>query len=717
MTVRIALFVATVALAFPAWSAQDEAEIEAEHNVVSEFVTPHTAWAKPYALGKTRALFFVRGHGTEPREVVELMQRFDLQAQMVFWARIVDTTNEGWHGGELGLRRIHRLLQEKWDVFVFLNIPLQRLPVEPQYNLLKAVTEGAGLVFVGQDDKRVLKPQNLLKPIPEFLAAGPVGEPFRVKQGRGIRLPARPSIPYRVGWEVEYDYWQERLGRAILWAAGKTPEVRVSVTATKAEVDRSLLPTEVAVVRVSDTRPARDLKLEIDLRRWDGHRIKAVTAPCERPETMIRMEVPVLRVGDYHVEVIAVSQRGVEAFATCPFRVTAPRRIAEVKLERDWGEVGERIAGSVALEGAPSGDERLHVSLFDRRGRELVRKGLDGTTEFSLPIEPWLPMLVRVQATLTKGGQVEGRAKDAPWREVASAYQFCRVTQRHRGQFNFLMWDMPAGTLAAYGEESLARTGVTLQLRGGTPPLEAAAFDIAWVPYTTRILSPKDDNGVMKPACWNDEAAIQAHVDKLVGAHEASREHGVFVYSLGDEGVTRGSCLSEHCLRAYRRYLKEVYGGIAALNKSWGTSFASFDQVTLSNPKDDGEADSLRQKNYPRWFDRQAFQSYNFAKLCERFGEAFHRLDPQSKCGFEGSGRFQDGDDIDLIVRANTFWSPYPGTADEVIRSVAPREFPRSNWMGYTKDADTLLAKYWRMVTRGCDAVWWWRWDGIGRFH
>jgi len=55
--------------------------------------------------------------------------------------------------------------------------------------------------------------------------------------------------------------------------------------------------------------------------------------------------------------------------------------------------------------------------------------------------------------------------------------------------------------------------------------------------------------------------------------------------------------------------------------------------------------------------------------------------------------------------------------ADEVIRSIAPRDFPRSNWMGYTKDADSLLNRYWRMVTRGCDAVWWWRWDCIGRFH
>ena len=74
-------------------------------------------------------------------------------------------------------------------------------------------------------------------------------------------------------------------------------------------------------------------------------------------------------------------------------------------------------------------------------------------------------------------------------------------------------------------------------------------------------------------------------------------------------------------------------------------------------------------------------------------------------------GRFAGGDDIDLIVRRLGFWSPYPGITDEVIRSIAPREFPWANWMGYTKDADSLLQKYWRMVTRGMDSVWWWRWE------
>ena len=208
-----------------------------------------------------------------------------------------------------------------------------------------------------------------------------------------------------------------------------------------------------------------------------------------------------------------------------------------------------------------------------------------------------------------------------------------------------------------------------------------------------------------------------ARVDEIVQKHLPARRHGVFVYSLGDEIAVRGSCLSPRCLAAYQRYLQDQYKDIAALNASWGSQYANFDQVQLSTPTDNEEAEALQSGNFPRWFDRQAYQSYNFCKLCKRFGKGFRTIDPQSRCGFEGAGTFGAADDLDGFVRSNTFWSPYPGTADEVVRSIAPRDFPRSNWMGYTKDADSLLEKYWRMVTRGTDAVWWWRWDCLGAFH
>jgi hypothetical protein len=696
--------------------AQDMAELEVDHNVNSDLVTPHTDWATPYAQGKTKALFFVRGHGVEPREVIELSERFDLDPQMVFWARVVDSTKEGWLGAENGIRRMDRLLDQKWDVFVFLGVPLESVPTEQQYKILKQVTDGAGLVFRGLDDKRVLKPANQIKALPAFLSDVPEAAAFTVKQGRGVRVAAQPKIDYAPGWEVAYDEWAMRLGKAVLWAAGNEPKATLTLEPIGSQVARTMLPCNVADLKW-DQMPAGTLA-NLNIRRDDGTVIFTGNFPLAGATGTLKLKLPLVRAGNYYLDVIC--RNAVNAFASLPVTVTSPRTVAEVKLDQDWGEIGQKLSGKIACSGDLSGaDERLIVSLFDPRGRELMRQNVGPvTTEgaFSFPIEDWLPMLVTVRATLVS---TTGGAQVPALQEISSAWQFANVVKRNRGQFNFLIWDVPTGTLGPVGEKSLADNGMTLQLTSAAkPPLYVAANEVAWVPYTTRIISSaKDANGVMKPMCWNDEAMIQAYVDDIVKKYVPSRQHGTFVYSLGDEGDVRGSCLSPQCMAAYQNYLEQQYGNIAALNTSWGTKFDNFQQVTLSKPDDDKEMEAFRAGNFPRWFDRQAYQSYNFCKLCERFDKSFRTIDPESRCGFEGAGTFGAADDLDGFVRSNTFWSPYPGTADEVARSIAPRDFPRSNWMGYTKDADSLLEKYWRMVTLGMDSVWWWRWDCIGRFH
>ena len=105
--------------------------------------------------------------------------------------------------------------------------------------------------------------------------------------------------------------------------------------------------------------------------------------------------------------------------------------------------------------------------------------------------------------------------------------------------------------------------------------------------------------------------------------------------------ATRGSCVHPVCLAAYRRYLQQEYGDLAALNQSWGASYASLDEVAFSTPRDNDEAEAFNRGNYPRWYDRQAFQSYNQLQLCRRFGERFTALDPQAVTGFEGAGVHQ----------------------------------------------------------------------------
>ncbi len=695
--------VALSAILLAAWTgaAQDMAEIEADHNVRSEYVTPHTKWARPYARGKTRVLFFVNGRGGRAREVVELAQRFDFEPQMVFWGRIIDSRRDDWHGGQTGVERMARLLKQPWDAFVFLDIRLSKMPVEQQYALLKQVVDGAGLTLVGYDDSRVLKPKNRLRPLPAFLQDVAGAAAFRIRNGRGARLPNAPAMPFRRGWLVDYDEWAMRLGKAILWTAGKEPTLRLEAAARSKRLKRSSLPGPAAALRWS-AAPA-GVAARIALRRDDGAVVARAELPLKAAQGAADIPIPRVRAGRYVLDVVVRAQGKVVGFGSAGFEVVADAGVKEILLARDWAEIGERIEGRAVLSGAVSPDARVRISLFDRRGRELARRDVKpagGEARFAFDAAAHFPMLIEARATLfDRTG------------EVASAWRYARVVKRRRGRFNFVMWDIPRGHLAPLAERMLARTGVTVHLSGAKVPLYSAAYDIAWIPYTTHL------GRACKPVCWNDDARIEAYVNEIARKHVCTRRHGVFVYSLGDEIKVRGSCTGPHCLAAYRRYLRGQYRDIAALNASWGAHYASFDEVTLSRPDDNDERAAFKAGAFPRWFDRQAFQSYTFCKLCERFGRAFRRIDPKSRCGFEGAGRFRDADDLDGFVRSNTFWTPYPGPADEVLRSIAPRDFPRSNWMGYTKDADTLLEKYWRMVTRGCDAVWWWRWEVIGRFH
>lgn len=61
-------------------------------------------------MGKVRVLFFTDGSGVNPRECVELMQRFDIDAKAAFWVNADGPSKAHWHGGEQGEHRMLNLL-------------------------------------------------------------------------------------------------------------------------------------------------------------------------------------------------------------------------------------------------------------------------------------------------------------------------------------------------------------------------------------------------------------------------------------------------------------------------------------------------------------------------------------------------------------------------------------------------------------------------------
>jgi hypothetical protein len=676
-------------------------ELEADHALTFAFPTPHVAWARPYAGGRAKVLFFTRGMGTHPRECVELMQRFAIDGRAAFWEKIIDSQDEHWHGGRSGEERIRVLLAEPWDAFVFAGgVTPARLGNECQVRLLtKIADEGAGLVIVGEDDGRILLPAHRAE-APWALAGGS-GAAFSVGKGRALRLPARPAIPYQEGWQARDESWHEALGRAVLWAARKEPAARLDIAAPAGVP----LGTPPAFTLALSGQAGAGARLEASIRRpLDG---PLALAPRPAAEAMT-LSCPPLPAGTYHLDARVVGGSGVVTWCTFPFAVDSPRTVKAVALTSGWAEIGGRLTGSVELAGPALPGETVRLRLLDPQRRELVRQELPAGLAFDLPVTAWMPMLVTVEAQVLAGGAV-----------AASSSTYFNVCKRGRDRFNFLMWDCPTGTLAPYAEQSLAGHGVTLQLGSNNPPAMVAANGISWVPYATRMTAVKNAAQGMKlgPVDWNDQAAVTKHTAELAKKYQPSRQHGVFVYSLGDENDTRGCTTAPQDLAAYREFLRARYPSLAELNAVWATTFAAWDEVGLSSPTDNEEEESFKAGRWPRWYDRQAFKSWNYLRVCRAYRQAFAGMDPQAKTGFEGAGEFARGDDLDGIVQAMDFWSPYPGTADEVAGSIAPRTMPRANWMGYTKDPGSLLGKYWRMVMLGMDSAWWWRWDAIGRFH
>lgn len=689
-------------------------QIEIQHRLSMEFETPHTKWAKPYRGGKTRVLCFSRGQffaggKADSRWIIELLQRFDLEAEPIYWMEQV----KGYEQWRRWLQqRAVRLMKQPWDVIIFHKFPISDLPEQLQRSVLEAVRNGTGLVLVGVRDARVVNEKNQIEPQPNFLAA----DTFQVDKGRVVRLSAAPNIGLRFKWMIPYDYWAERLGRAALWAGRHEPKMQLTVAMDKDTISRHDLPDHGFTVRWKNA-PQGPVRLQLVLRGERGLRTHLVTETVQEATGTIQRRLSILPADQYHIDVRALAGGQVVAWATTPFTATSMRKVKSIQFDKEWYEVGEHISGTLTLAGNPVPDERIEVRLRDfRRARILAKTKPEGTSlNFQFPIPAWMPMAVWVEAVVLSGAQ-----------QVTATDRSFRVTNRHRDRFNMVVWwTNPGGALQTYLAQALERLGTTVILPSSTsvqPEFYFAAHDMAAVPYTTRIRVKKDKHGVMlvpdepSPTCWNDDKAINKYVQRIVDYQHQARAQGTFVYSLGDEISTRGACAHPACLSAYRQYLEQQYGNITALNVSWATNYTSFSKVpTHPDRKDIDKNATLPAKNHAPGYDRHAFECFNLVQLCKRFDKAFKQMDPEAITGFEGSGGL--GDDYDLIVRNLGFWAPYAHTGDEIIRSIAPRSFRRSNWMGYQRDADRLIMRYWRIVTRGGDSVFYWMSTNIGHFH
>ena len=683
------------------------------------YVTPHTPWGKPLAGGKVRAFFIAPTHAA--REVTELAQRLDIEVGGETAIDCNSLGDPGIYGPYPGMVEgtsqeekkwaVLEKLQKPYDVYVLANFPLAKLPVQIQYEILRRVKEGAGLVLAYRREA----PEALWKhPLEEaaalalevpvagltfyrttFLrerklsqlgeAAGQIVQGFRLGRGRialldyAIQSPAgfaggfclTPQEPYTYRTLTEYDYHQSLVAKAVLWAAGRRTAVawkglppegfRLSSDAPSTTLTITAVNSSSAVVRG---------KLEIAVRNEWGEREHAQQLDVSLPsgETALSLRLPQLPGGTHFLDLRLASRRRVEGWASAALIVTAPIGIESVEMNKNSFERSEVCKGVARFTSALEGGRHiLRTTLLDNYGRVFAQRDFpapDGTrsVSFDLPLQAAVSIAGRCRAVLLRGG--------VPLDQKETEFF---VLQRDRGQFPALVWGNLPGIFGRFCCDQLRKAGFNTILHyygtgvgEGRTPEDIARQDFRAVPYVTRI---NWENGRL--------ANLQAdpETEHLRKCAELSKGCDPLAYSLGDENYIPpegGYHPNEHA--AFVAFVKDKYADVQALNAAWGSALGSFQEAT---PVTASEAAASKQ--FARYHDTEAFREYLYANWHHYCHDVIKEVDPLGRIGAEGSVP----GDLELSIQGLEFWGPYRDVLQNtLLRSLAPRSLLRGNWFG-----------------------------------
>lgn len=683
------------------------------------YVTPHTPWGKPLAGGKVRAFFIAPTHAA--REVTELAQRLDIEVGGETAIDCNSLGDPGTYGPYPGMVEgtspeekkfaVLAKLEKPYDVYVLANFPLAKLPVQIQYEILRRVREGAGLLLTYRREA----PEPLWKHPLEDAAAVALEVPiagltfyrttflkernlddvsqavetivrgFRLGKGRialidyAIQSPAgfaggfclTPHEPYTYRTLTEYDYHQSLVAKALLWAARRTTAVTFAGLPPEGfKVSSNAASTSLKLSAVNSSAAEIKGKLEVSVRNEWGEREHAQQLDLSMPpgETNLSLRLPQLPGGTHFLDLRLVSSRGVEGWASAALIVSAPLAIAEVEMLKRSFERGEACTGTVRLSApCPGSAYKLRVTLLDNYERRFatrdfpVRPGAE-TIAISLPLDASVSIAGRCRAMLLHDGMPIDQ-KEAEF----------FVRQGVRGKFPALVWGNLPGIFGRFCCDQLRKVGFNTILHyygsgygEGRAPEDIARQDFHAVPYVTRI---NWDNGRLA----NLEA--DPETERLRKCAEMSKPYDPLVYSLGDENyIPAEGGYHRNERPAFVAFLKSRYRNLEALNAAWGTNLASFEEAT---PVTSSEASATKQ--FARYHDTEAFREYLYANWHHYCHDVIKQVDPLGRIGAEGSVP----GDLELSIQGLEFWGPYRDVLQNtLLRSLAPRSLLRGNWFG-----------------------------------
>ena len=254
----------------------------------------------------------------------------------------------------------------------------------------------------------------------------------------------------------------------------------------------------------------------------------------------------------------------------------------------------------------------------------------------------------------------------------------------------------------------------------------------------------RPESALIRDYCLDDPQWRGWAQGEMQRAARKNREHEPLAYDIRDELSTTLSAnpfdydFSPLSLAGFRKWLREQYGDVAALNAEWQTQFNSWDEVKpfttdqIKNRMASGEAlpqgkpdwqavarlqfepqaarQALTRWNFSPWADFRTYMDVSLASALSELRAAAHRVDPHTPVGIEGTQMPSafGGYDLYRLAGALDWVEPYDiASSREIFGSFMPGK-PVVTTV-FENDTNHARRRLWHLLLegdRGC-IIWW----------
>lgn len=710
-----------------------------------EYVTPHTKWlADPvdpmpeilYLPLATNHLLMYSGK----RQIVEFSQRMKLKYRFIPLFRKVDSGGGSWgitFGKTLEPYTIAQLKAQTSapKVIIVQDINFKTMVQQEFVGLLKKFQlGGSGILFyncvnVPADllGKRIARPENIFGSVPAFrkVPSGLVDRSCRFYQNGKSRVVCflRNSneyyleaslfacVPQSFAQErcpsyvsADFPYWEyiyASVLKALRYAAGVEPAVKVVANRDKSVMLQAAKPVKAllkAEIKDMHRRTVCSFKQKLELKSGVNR---------------VALALPVLPGGSFVADYRVTNPQGQEYdFGALNFTNPDPYKLSirfadpEKVFER-----GKEISAEVGIAGKIPADAVLAYEVEDTRGR-IVRTAeikAEKVTRIAFRIAPPYTTLYRLRLSLKNGkselarGFAEfsapAKGKDVT---VLDALVWMERTpfMQPSSELGFTMW------ITSFMQDSEKMGRLKAVSNANMSHVMVGAGNVN---YKTSLKYRHDiPSDPVRNPCFSDPAhwkKVETILREKVKS-QRFRYYGIFNHEIADEAYLGSTvCYSPHCLKDFRNELKEQYGTLDALNRSWMRDFKSWDEVIPVQLKEVNGKENLAP-----WLDHKMFMAKVFAaKWVGNTGNILRKYMSGTKVGLSGTQIPGYSYDWVQLMKHIDCLSYYGGIQRKAVHDFASPGFVSGAWHGYERGEKVnefaQKSQIWEDILRGANMV------------